>query len=254
MQGGNRSREGGSMSKTLKPCPFCGGEAELCYGPGLGTDSCRGYTLYASCNDCGAKSPGLWQEKKPEPNDQLWKDAADEWNQRPGEEELIEQLADARADARDRDNALAAIMAVLPDSAKPCDAPDLIKHFKSQISAFGSEYIKIEKQLKEARAEVEHWKSECNALQRMVHEARAEIEHCKKVAAALNDEIRLQRSYVTGRDATIESKDVLIEQMRRAIEKVAANFRVNLRDLTEFEEEQVRILEAALEAAERIMK
>jgi len=75
------------MSK-LKPCPFCGGGAELCYGPGLGTDSCRGYTLYASCNECIAKSPGLWQEKKPEPNDQSWKDAADEWNSRPGEPDL----------------------------------------------------------------------------------------------------------------------------------------------------------------------
>ena len=73
------------MSEKLKPCPFCGGEAELCYGPGLGTASCRGYALYASCNDCGAKSPGLWQEKKPEPNDLLWKDAADEWNNRSGE-------------------------------------------------------------------------------------------------------------------------------------------------------------------------
>jgi hypothetical protein len=57
----------------------------LCYGPGLGTDSCRGYTLYASCNECGAKSPGMWREKKPEPDDQSWKDAADEWNWRPGE-------------------------------------------------------------------------------------------------------------------------------------------------------------------------
>lgn len=70
---------------NLKPCPFCGGEAELCYGPGLGTDSCRGYTLLASCNECGAKSPSLWQEKKPESDDQSWKDAADEWNCRPGE-------------------------------------------------------------------------------------------------------------------------------------------------------------------------
>ena len=65
------------------------------------------------------------------------------------------QLADARADVKDRDNALAAIMAVLPDSAKPCDAPDLIKHFKSQMSAFGSEYIRIEKQLKEVRTDIE---------------------------------------------------------------------------------------------------
>lgn len=65
------------------------------------------------------------------------------------------EFAEVRSAVKDRDNALAAIMAVLPDSAKPCDAPDLIKHFKSQMSAFGSEYIRIEKQLKEARAEIE---------------------------------------------------------------------------------------------------
>jgi hypothetical protein len=70
---------------NLKPCPFCGCDAELCYGPGLGTDSCRGYTLYASCSECSAKSPGLWQEKKPEPSDPIWDDVAAEWNCRPGE-------------------------------------------------------------------------------------------------------------------------------------------------------------------------
>ena len=105
---------------NLKPCPFCGGEAELCYGPGLGTDSCRGYTLQASCNECCAKSPGLWQERRPEPDDAIWKDAADEWNWRPGEEalkqlwssnldiiggELNKQLAEARAEI-ERKNAL----------------------------------------------------------------------------------------------------------------------------------------------------
>lgn len=68
--------------------------------------------------------------------------------------QLERELAEARADVKDRDNALAAIMAVLPDDAKPCDAPDLIKHFKSQMLAYGSEYIRVEKQLKEARAEI----------------------------------------------------------------------------------------------------
>lgn len=98
---------------NLKPCPFCGCEAELCYGPGLGTDSCRGYTLYASCNECGAKSPGLWQEKKPEPSDQSWKDAADEWNSRPGEEELKKQLAEARTEIEKQDTLLEKCLSLL---------------------------------------------------------------------------------------------------------------------------------------------
>jgi hypothetical protein len=87
---------------SLKPCPFCGGAAELCYGPGLGTDSCRGYTLYASCNECGAKSPGLWQEKKPEPSDPIWDDVAAEWNCRPGEEAL-KQLWSSNLDIINRE-------------------------------------------------------------------------------------------------------------------------------------------------------
>jgi hypothetical protein len=81
----------------------------LCYVTGLGTDSCRGYTLYASCNECGAKSPGLWQEKKPKPNDQSWKDTADDWNSRPGEEELKKQLAEARVEAERLHMALEAL-------------------------------------------------------------------------------------------------------------------------------------------------
>ncbi len=46
----------------------------------------------------------------------------------------------------------------------------------------------------------------------------------------------------------VERKDVLIEQMRLAMGKVVADFRVNLRDLTEFEDKQAKILEAALAA------
>lgn len=51
--------------------------------------------------------------------------------------------------------------------------------------------------------------------------------------------------------AEIDRNDALIKQMRRAMEKVIANYRVNLRDLTDFENEQLATLEAALEAAER---
>ena len=65
---------------SLKPCPFCGGEAELCYMPAL-----WGYALYVSCKGCDAKSPRNWQEKEPKLGDTEWKVAADQWNHRPGE-------------------------------------------------------------------------------------------------------------------------------------------------------------------------
>ena len=136
----------------LKPCPFCGGEAELFYGPGLGTASCRGYTLQASCNECGATSPGLWQEKKPEPNDQLWKDAADEWNYRPGEAAETCGIA---------------YCAHYPEGLPVCAECREASTLAHDIACA---------KLAEARADAEHWKSECNALQRMVHEARAEID------------------------------------------------------------------------------
>ena len=62
--------------------------------------------------------------------------------------ELETELAEAQKH-------LSAIMAVLPDDAKPCDAPHLILHFKKQMGAYGGEFIRVEKQLAEARAEVE---------------------------------------------------------------------------------------------------
>lgn len=111
------------------------------------------------------------------------------------------ELAGVRADVEDRDNALAAIMAVLPDSAKPCDAPDLIKHFKSQMSAFGSEYIRIEKQLKEARAEIERLDHQRRAGWTSIHAKNELIEQlCKGLEAVIRvadrdtDEFALAKS------------------------------------------------------------
>ena len=63
-------------------------------------------------------------------------------------EKLETELAEAQKH-------LSAIMAVLPDDAKPCDAPHLILHFKKQMGAYGGEFIRVEKQLAEARAEIE---------------------------------------------------------------------------------------------------
>lgn len=79
----------------------------------------------------------------------------------------------------------------------------------------------LEKELAEAGKKVFAYKTALELSEKELAEARAEIESCKKVAIALNDEIRLQRSYVVGRDATIERKDKLIEQMQHFIENLA---------------------------------
>jgi hypothetical protein len=126
----------------------------LCYGPGLGTDSCRGYTLLASCNECGAKSPGLWQEKKPEPNDQSWEGAADDWNSRPGEPDL--------------ENCGVAYCEHYPEGLPVCSKC----REESQLA-----HDKACALLAEARADAEHWKGECSDLVRMAHEMRAEIDY-----------------------------------------------------------------------------
>ena len=121
--------------------------------------------------------------------------------------QLERELAEVRADVKDRDNALAAIMAVLPDDAKPCDAPDLIKHFKSQMLAYGSEYIRVEKQLKEARAEIERLKSE----------------HEDSLRRAKDNAVSLSGA-VTEYAGELLARDKLIEQMRADLQRAKENF------------------------------
>lgn len=91
--------------------------------------------------------------------------------------ELEAELADAQKH-------LSAIMAVLPDGARPYEVPDLIEFFKTQMSAYASHGIELEKQLKEARAEIERLSSrDGNASHELVYDdgnnpfAREKLEH-----------------------------------------------------------------------------
>lgn len=52
----------------LKPCPFCGNEAELCGGE----DVCNGPYWYVACGECGASVYG----------DDDKQAAIDRWNRR----------------------------------------------------------------------------------------------------------------------------------------------------------------------------
>jgi len=55
------------MSETLKPCPFCGGEAFVHM---LGNEIAKGY--YIACDECGAKTIVFGYEAE----------AIEEWNRR----------------------------------------------------------------------------------------------------------------------------------------------------------------------------
>ncbi len=99
--------------------------------------------------------------------------------------------------------------------------------------------------------------SELADKDRQLAEARAEIERLRsrnKILDTAIDEMTEEQAALCAEDQTITelvaAKDKLIKQMGRAMEKVIANYRVNLRDLTDFENKQAATLEAAL-AAER---
>lgn len=53
------------ISKSLKPCPFCGGKAEL--------EEDMGYPYVVSCKNCGARVNSLENDKK---------GSVDAWNRR----------------------------------------------------------------------------------------------------------------------------------------------------------------------------
>ena len=130
----------------------------------------------------------------------------------------------------------------------------------------------IETELAEARAEIERLaleienkqytitcaSEENQQLKESLAEARAEIGQLKQlwscnldiIGGELNKQLVEARARLAVLERAHEAKDKLIEQMGRAMEKVIANYRVNLRDLTDFENKQVATLEAAL-AAER---
>ena len=65
------------MSETeLKPCPFCGGEAEYCKGDWIGKE------YWVKCTKCSCKTSLSNNYKKP----------IEEWNTRKPMERIIERL------------------------------------------------------------------------------------------------------------------------------------------------------------------
>lgn len=92
---------------------------------------------------------------------------------------VAQELETELAEAQKR---LSAIMEVIPDDAKPSDAPELIKFFKAQMSAYASRGIELEKQLKEARAEIERK----DTLVEQMREALKDLINSARTDAAWN--------------------------------------------------------------------
>ena len=67
---------GKTMSEKLKPCPFCGGEAELAYG-GKGSFIAEGIS-FVRCKECGAVGQKFEVSRKYSSDEK----AIDAWNRR----------------------------------------------------------------------------------------------------------------------------------------------------------------------------
>ena len=79
-----------SMMTDLKPCPFCGGEAEI-YPE---VDRIMGKFWYIRCKKCYCRGTGIYESgRKLEPQEEhaaitgAWKKAIEAWNRRAGEQE-----------------------------------------------------------------------------------------------------------------------------------------------------------------------
>ena len=126
---------------------------------------------------------------------------------------------------------------------------NLIKFFKTQMSAYASCGIKLEKQLKEARAEAESYKNE---HQQMRDAVETFMDSCLKkdaqIAGSRAEYREKERDFVTTlkiQQDEIERKDKLIEQMRGVLKIVYGRLqRTTLVDLN-------AIVEDALSATER---
>ena len=74
------------MNEELKPCPFCGCEAEIC---SAFEDKYLGKYWYVRCKKCYSRSSGIYESvKKLEANEEYeaireaWEKAIEAWNRR----------------------------------------------------------------------------------------------------------------------------------------------------------------------------
>lgn len=73
--------------KSLLPCPFCGGEAEL-----FRRTSVIGDFVEVRCKTCKAKTDAILFDARKHPNDEEYDEAAEAWNTRKPVEAVLERL------------------------------------------------------------------------------------------------------------------------------------------------------------------
>lgn len=82
-------REKVKRMDKLKPCPFCGGAAEMC---SAFDNKFLGKYWYVRCKNCYSRGTGMYESRKElAPNEEYeairgaWKRAVEAWNRREGE-------------------------------------------------------------------------------------------------------------------------------------------------------------------------
>ena len=86
----------------LKPCPFCGGEAEFCRKP-IKTNGGWCDAVYVWCPTCEARSNRVLYNAKVHQNDGEYIEAAEAWNRREPIDKIVEQLEENNCYVEDGD-------------------------------------------------------------------------------------------------------------------------------------------------------
>ena len=79
----------------LKPCPFCGEEAEF-YRTPIKSNGGWCDSVVVRCKACEARTNRVLYNAKKHPNDEEYEEAAEAWNTRKPVERILERLEDAR--------------------------------------------------------------------------------------------------------------------------------------------------------------
>lgn len=72
------------MSEELKPCPFCGGPADIRHSHD--EDGC--YWAAVKCRKCGASTRGKWASNRSDTCPIFYGEVRDEWNRLADKEDV----------------------------------------------------------------------------------------------------------------------------------------------------------------------
>ena len=85
-------------TSDLKPCPFCGGEAEF-YRTPIKTNGGWCDSVVVRCKSCEARTNRVLYDANKHPNDEEYDEAAAAWNQRKPMERILERLKEKHVES-----------------------------------------------------------------------------------------------------------------------------------------------------------